>query len=215
MQQCLHIGAVFVSARDFAASLPAIASITLNLHRDFCQSIHSSGPLVPSSCLLHLHRAPLAEKPYPSRVSGLLRADAASHSLPCRAALRNIHSAPMERVIQDPIAQPKPFSFETTLRQVTFDQSRQSQRRPCAKCTNGNFASRLWKRRKPPVRQHLPSLTQRRGPCLPAALCRRTCSAKNRRLPPPNSNAASVVARCDGWAKTPARCSTWFRVTSR
>jgi hypothetical protein len=121
MQQCLCAAAVFVSARNLAASLPAIAGIAPTHHRDSRPGIHPSGLLVPSIGLQHLHRAPLDEEPYAAHFSRSLPIDAASHSisLPFRTSLRNIHSAAMERFIAEHIAQLKSFALETTFRSVT------------------------------------------------------------------------------------------------
>jgi hypothetical protein len=128
MQQCLCAAAVFVSTRNLSASLPAIADIALTHYRDFRPGIHPSGLLVPSNCLLHLHRTPPDEKPYATHFSGSLRIDAASHStsLPFRTLLRSIHSAAMERFIDEHIDQLKSFALETTLRLVTFDPARRA-----------------------------------------------------------------------------------------
>jgi hypothetical protein len=128
MQQCLCAAAVFVCARNLSASLPAMAGITPTHHRDFRPGIHPSGLLVPSICLLHLHRTPPDEKPYATHFSGSLRIDAAAHStsLPFRTSLRNIHFAAMDRFIEEHIAQLKSFALETTLRPVPFDPARRA-----------------------------------------------------------------------------------------
>lgn len=128
MQQCLCAAAVFVSARNLSASLPAITGIALTHHRDFRQGIHPSGLLVPSICLLGLHRAPLDAKPYVAHFSGSVRIDDASHftPLPFQTSLRNIHSAAMERLIEEHRAQLESFALETTLWPVTSDQARRA-----------------------------------------------------------------------------------------
>lgn len=126
MQQCVCAAAVFTSAPNLAASLHAIAAITPTHYRDFRPGIHPSGLLVPSNCLLHLHRTPPDEKPYATHFSGSLRIEGASHStsLPFWTSLWNIHSAAIEHFIEEHIAQLKSFALETTLRPVTFDQAR-------------------------------------------------------------------------------------------